>query len=1208
VGFKFSGGKFFFASPSDLVLSYCCISSSLYTMKVIQALVLGVASSTTTAGNPLIKLSPPSLTTNEPNHNDEGFNPVNIYFEYLNQCSEAELNKDSCLVSKTIQFFSEMDGPPSSMGDDDDGEILLAPEESGEGEDNDCDTPDVSEQDLRYIMDSVRLECGSVPDQEFESAVAGFTTLFSNVECNAKLCDDESLPSDPLFIEIMFEEASACAGVEPDMPVCLRDHILGLLFSEPPDMDWDDDGTTHEHSLQRKLQNSCETPSESEFVFFLSMMLDETEAQSACALEGVSITSDDIYKATTDIAQVFASPHCLLDEGGCTDDYSSFDDDYQVCPLCYRFTLFVVVPHVLTEVISSLSLTQHQFDDDDSMMLDAGGLNGMNIAISYIEQCADLELNRDTCLYESTIHSLMSMDMSPSQPNSHHRFLQMASGDDVDQCQAPELPNELFVRSIVDGAKDDCMNKGLVISDQEVDDTVADFVSLFGAQDCWIQLCEEGSNGNGPSEFMIQIMIEEIASCAGADLESIDPCLFDQMMNLLFSPGDNDDGFGGDSLDRVRRRLQDTFDNTHTNNNDDLALEPSPCVEEPNDAEIYFVVSLLMAGAEEQCLELGETLHPGATSLASAELFKLFSAQHCWGVPADNGCEHDNKNHEDGAHSTYLDFLKEETTWMLGQCADVEEMSCVFSRSIEVIHGMHQHHHTTMNNDIHQLAQHEISHMCAAPVDHEFDIYQIATHAKEHCFHVGAFVHSDHYQQAVDDIHKLMTMPECWEDLCHPESKDAILDEWMHSCAMMDIKFHDESLDRDMLKCMTEYIVPSIEEGDNWACSLSHDHQSCNRMALKDAYIHCGGEVATPSPTPLMQLSMSFAYTENDYDWAIYEPEMSFSYTFEDDFSMPYGDDDWQVVPPPSPPHHHEDEEMNLYIDEVCHLISNLSSETAQYCLEPVCDGLWLDDAVVNDNNHHENDDAWKYSVSPTPQPSSVEFVPVKTSSPTSVPTSMPITAKPSAKPTPKPTNQPSPSPTALVFGEIEVAFEVEVKLEGLNMTDIDITKLDEVVDILESVFGDLLPEGAIVRILSVGGLSVARRLFRWLQSDDSASSGGVEVQFEIILTEQCASLKCDEADTLSEELYQTVTNDFSGKVESGALTESIQTKAAEKGVESLENVSISSVKTGQPTVTVKEAKDQTLPTDPDDDDDSSSHVLATMASLAIVLVSALIV
>lgn len=804
--------------------------------------------------------------------------------------------------------------------------------------------------------------------------------------------------------------------------------------------------------------------------------------------------------------------------------------------------------------------------------------------------------------------------MSPSQ--SHHRFLQMASGDDVDQCQAPELPNELFVRSIVDGAKDDCMNKGLVISDQEVDDTVADFVSLFGAQECWIQLCEEGSNGNGPSEFMIQIMIEEIASCAGADLESIDPCLFDQMMNLLFSGPSNDDGFGGDSLDRVRRKLEHTFDNTHTNNNnDDMHMEPPPCVEEPNDAEVYFVVSLLMAGAEEQCLELGETLQPGATSLASAELFKLFSAQHCWGVPADNGCEHDNKNHEeDGAHSAYLDFLKEETTWMLGQCADVEEMSCVFSRSIEVIHGMHKHHHhSTVNTDIHELAQHEISHMCTAPVDHEFDIYQIATHAKEHCYQVGAFVHADHYQQAVDDIHKLMTMPECWEDLCHPESKDAILDEWMHACAT-DIKFHDESLDKDILHCMTDYLrgstatdpdggTPTLLE-DNWACTLSHDHQSCNRMALKDAYIHCGGEVidvATPSPTPLMQLSMSFAYTENDYDWAIYEPEMSFSYSFEDDFSMPYGDDDWHVVPPPSPPHYHEDEEMNLYIDEVCHLISNLSSDTAQYCLEPVCDGLWLDDAVVNDN--HENDDDWKYSVSPTPQPSSVEFVPVQTSSPTSIPTSMPVTAKPSVKPTPKPTNQPSPSPTALVFGEIEVAFEVEVKLEGLNMTDIDITKLDEVVDILESVFGDLLPEGAIVRILSVGGLSVARRLLRWLQ--DSASSSGVAVEFEIILRETCESLKCDEADTLSEELYETVTSDFTKQVESGALTTSIQTKAAEKGVESLESVSISSVKTGQPTVTVKEAKDQTLPTDPDDDDDSASHVLATAASLALVLLSA---
>ena len=139
-----------------------------------------------------------------------------------------------------------------------------------------------------------------------------------------------------------------------------------------------------------------------------------------------------------------------------------------------------------------------------------------------------------------------------------------------------------------------------------------------------------------------------------------------------------------------------------------------------------------------------------------------------------------------------------------------------------------------------------------------------------------------------------------------------------------------------------------------------------------------------------------------------------------------------------------------------------------------------------------------------------------------------------------------------------------------------------------------------LVRILSVGGLSVARRLLRWLQED---SSSGVDVQFEIILTETCDSLKCDEADTLSEELYQTVTSDFTNQVESGALTTSIQTKAADAGVESLSSVSISSVKHGQPTVTVKEAEDQTLPTDPEDDDDSSCHGLTTMVSSLVLVV-----
>ena len=91
-------------------------------------------------------------------------------------------------------------------------------------------------------------------------------------------------------------------------------------------------------------------------------------------------------------------------------------------------------------------------------------------------------------------------------------------------------------------------------------------------------------------------------------------------------------------------------------------------------------------------------------------------------------------------------------------------------------------------------------------------------------------------------------------------------------------------------------------------------------------------------------------------------------------------------------------------------------------------------------------------------------------------------------------------------LGEIEVSFQCEVKLEGIKVSEIYVLNLNEVVDLLVSVLRKLLPKGAIVRILSVGGISVVRRLLRSLQEEGA----GVDVQFEIVLKEQCDTAKCD--------------------------------------------------------------------------------------------------
>ena len=580
---------------------------------------------------------------------------------------------------------------------------------------------------------------------------------------------------------------------------------------------------------------------------------------------------------------------------------------------------------------------------------------------------------------------------------------------------------------------------------------------------------------------------------------------------------------------------------------------------------------------------------------------------------------------------------------MLGQCANVEQPSCVFSRSIEVMHGM-KHLGWSHEGDLPSNNPHDVIHsaelnICIPPTVDEYDINQIAMHAKDHCLQTGAYVSidDDDYLQTVNDLKELVSMPECWEDLCHPMIKNMVIDEWMQDCAMVDLKFltsNNQPLDHDheLLSCMMKFIIPTLDDTNtNWACVVPNiGLDVCNVDSGKDAYIHCGGEVleATPPPSPPMHFSMSFAYNEfdDDYNWAqMYEPEMSFSYSFKDDFSMPYGhddddDDDWQhnVVP-------HE-AEMLEYIDEVCSLIADLNSNTAEQCLEPICDDLWLEDALVFGNGSggdanidDDNDGSWLYdddgynntTLSPTSSPTKVAFYPLQTPKPTMKPTtSAPSTKQPTMKPTPSPTtNQPSPSPTALVFGEIEVSFEVGITLEGLSIEDIDITKLDDIVDVLTGVFGDMLPEGAIVRIISVGGISVVRRVLRILQTTNETldSSRGVDVEFEVILKEQCESLKCDNSDEMSEALYTSVTSDFQTKVESGELTSNLQDKAADAGLSELRNVSINSVQVSEATVTVREAQDNTLPVDDDEtdnDDDSAASGFGTVLSLSAVVLS----
>ena len=77
----------------------------------------------------------------------------------------------------------------------------------------------------------------------------------------------------------------------------------------------------------------------------------------------------------------------------------------------------------------------------------------------------------------------------------------------------------------------------------------------------------------------------------------------------------------------------------------------------------------------------------------------------------------------------------------------------------------------------------------------------------------------------------------------------------------------------------------------------------------------------------------------------------------------------------------------------------------------------------------------------------------------------------------------------------MEVSFEVAVKLDGISNLSVD--SLDSIVNVLKKVFSSMVPQGALIRLLKVGGYEVARRLLCYLEEGDSS---GIDVEFEVIL------------------------------------------------------------------------------------------------------------
>ncbi|KAL7467248.1 hypothetical protein ACHAXS_007493 [Conticribra weissflogii] len=1108
-----------------------------------------------------------------------GVDFLSIAFEYIGQCTGlnfAEIRLESIGKSCVLEnAFSAL--TPDKMESHN---RLLQSATNREQ----CETPQVDESDLLFILEQSRSTCWrngvDVSPSDYETAVEHFKNFWGSESCWLSLCEEFSDPS-PSFMKLMFQEISHCSHSSLVLDSCFERHVFDLLFTQA---NLDDDGFTRRLTQE---PGQCGPPPVDEYI----MLAIAGEANATCTNNGVVTSEAEIENVLVEYLNVFNSDSCWR---SFCDYYSSDlnDDDY----------------HVTDDDFYHKSQDDF-YSNDDTMIFSENGIDFIAVAFEYIGQCTGVEVDTGsegkTCVLKNAFDYFSLGGVSRDR-----RFLQSASG--VDGCELPQVgESDLF--SLLEQAREKCVGAGIDVTLSDYEMATADFKSFWGSDSCWLDLCEEFSN---PSPTLIKIVYQELSKCADVDID-FDSCLVNKAIDFMLTESnfDDDDDYAeyndGNSITRsigarrVLRRLLES-PNSATMYDDD-----SGCEGKPNDEEMKFAVGFLISGVADKCMDLGMA-SPTEIDLVTGQFFKLFTSYECMGIEVcdSNGYYMEQSNIND----SFKVFAKGSAVAMLAQCAEVGTTSCTFLKSLE---------------SMHEISAATSTHvMCDPPTSSEFDVDETVANAVQSCNAMGNFEDDLMLNATRHALDTLVSRPHCWEDLCSTAAEEAIAVTWMETCASMDVNplFHHlpsseapaEMHENGKFQCMIEFILLKSQGESLSECGLLKlDHLNCyhDYNIVMEAYQSCSDvEVMPPTfPPTSVDLSMSFAYdTKDDYDWVDqHEPEMCMSYPMSMNYNNEWGryddddgNDDWGT----DDGQYHPNDDVSFYMEAVCNLIHELKEETPKSCMKPFCEiGLRGALLVGNDIVIHENeqdDDSVDGVVTPTIAPTMLPtmlptvFPTVEstekpsTSAPTAKLTDFPTTkptALPTTKPTTQPTNKPTSSPTKVQVGSVEVAFEVGIKLEGIDVSDLDITQLDSVVSVLEKVFKSMLPEGARVRLLKVGGISVSRRILRVLQ-DSNSSSTGVDVEFEVIMTKQCDTAKCTESAQVSDSLYTEVTTDLKSKMESGSVTTAIQEKAKEEGVTQLENISVS-----VSSLTVSEAKVTVTEGSPNDDTDDDTFISASI-------------
>lgn len=1065
---------------------------------------------------------------------NDGMDLLSIGMKFVEQCAGIELDRDDCIVSTIFDMMASQDMSRRRF--------LQQGEES-------CDAPDIGDEILIAMLAGARGQCLyksiEYTEEEYEEKRAQVFGFFGAESCWIDLCEEFMNPSEA-FMMLFFEEVADCAGAQLDLVnQCLVDGVLDLMFSLEAENNTDVVGADMSQRVLRVLSHNetevstqCETPSEDEVGPFVGLLLVTIEQN--CTASGELIGQSELEMAYNELLKLFiAPPQCWGGDAGDCEDQSQNDD----------------------------------YDEDN----EDNGLNHIDIAIKFVEECSGIDLDMDDCF---TAHSLEML--SSGQDMSRRRYLEHS--DDSYSCNdaSPGFSEETLL-SVFASARQMCSSYSIEYTTEEYEQRSSKLLDIFDADNCFISLCKETIN---PTETYLTIFFEVAAECAGIESEIVNQCLWDHVIDTAVSSMMEGESDGPDLL---RRKL------SHESV-DDTCYKPS-------EAEIAWFVTPVLMEAGHSCAQLGEEFGQAEIDTVYNEFVKLVTAPpKCLGELASSPCSEGgvDKKSQDEIDSKFVEHVQEIAFGALMSCSNVVE-TCVMKKSMEILLG---------NVD-----------SCAPPVIEDLDIEEIADKAVSWC--TNDRQNNDH-QQAIHDMMQLMTKSECWKGVCQDEEfKNYVHSSWMGTCSFTDSKFMFSSLDstmtdsglslsNDKLKCMADYILEAKAYGDgSHECSvLQLGPNVCGSdfdLGLQ-AYMSCSDDIVYtehPTPSPMSEeFSMSYSF-EDPFEWAggfqapselpedmeFLSYDMSFSYSFDDliGHSMSY---DYE---PPSP---HE-ELAQSYVLEVCHLLESLQYNlAARDCMEPICD-LGIEGALLYILEANETTYASQIESSGAP---SIELSHAPSTSPVlpSLSPSASPTAKPTEAPTKKPTSAPTFSPTKAKFGSVDVKFEAAVTLGGINVTDLDFTALGEVIALLEKVLASAIPEGALVRLLKIGGVSVSRRMLRELQNDEE----GVEVEFEVIITETCDDAECSNSEDISAAAYKEVTGELQKKVQDGSLSTAIQEEADAEGISELANVSVKpdSLKASGPQVTVKKADPET--DDTTDDDDSSSTAFQSTIALAVVSVA----